>query len=114
METILWQQFVKVVAGNSPRDLRVTATNLAGATIAQLPQTRIDFALAPAGTHDLLEFRRACFSHPCPQAIVGEDFQFFYIVNGLAAHDGVNSAGVVADHASHGAVLVRCRIGSEG
>jgi len=47
-------------------------------------------------------------------AVVGEDLEFFDVVVGLAGHDGMNAAGVVADHAAEGAAVVRGGIGREG
>ncbi len=47
------------------------------------------------------------------QTIVTEDFELFDIIIGLAGHYGMDAAGIVADHAAQGAVIVRGRIGTE-
>jgi hypothetical protein len=47
-------------------------------------------------------------------AVVEDYFQGFDVVVGFAGHYGVDSAGVVADHAADGAAVVTGGIGSEG
>ena len=47
-------------------------------------------------------------------AVVGDYFQGFDVVVGFAGHDGVDAAGVVADHAADGAAVVAGGIGREG
>ncbi len=47
-------------------------------------------------------------------SVVGHYFQGFDVVIRLAAHDGVDAAGVVADHAADGAAVVAGGIGGEG
>src|ERR1700736_212811 len=47
-------------------------------------------------------------------AVIGDDFEFFDIVVGLACHHGVDTAGIVSDHAAERAAVMGCGIGSEG
>jgi hypothetical protein len=47
-------------------------------------------------------------------AVVGDDFEFFDVVVGFAGHDGVDAAGIVADHAADGATGVAGGIGGKG
>ena len=47
-------------------------------------------------------------------AVVEEDIEREDVVDGLAAHEGVDAAGVVADHAADGAAAVGGGIGGEG
>src|SRR5580693_7905781 len=54
------------------------------------------------------------FADAQASAVVGEDFESFDVVVGFAGHYGVNAAGVVADHATEGAAVVRGRVGCEG
>src|SRR5579884_4448433 len=51
-------------------------------------------------------------SHADP--VVGENFQFFYVVIGFAAHYRMNTAAVIADHAADSAAVVAGGIGSKG
>ncbi len=47
-------------------------------------------------------------------AVVEEDVEGLDVVDGLAAHEGVDAAGVVADHAADGAAAVGGGVGREG
>ena len=47
-------------------------------------------------------------------AVIGDDFESFDVVVGLARHHGVHSAGVVSDHAADGAAGVAGGVGREG
>ena len=46
--------------------------------------------------------------------VVGEDFQSLDVVVGLAGHDRMHAAGVVADHAAESAAAVSGGVGTEG
>ncbi len=52
------------------------------------------------------------YTQPC--AVVGDYIQGFDVVVCLAGHDGVDAAGVVADHAADGAAVMAGGIGREG
>ncbi len=50
-------------------------------------------------------------AHVHARTVVEQDLQLFRVVDGLAAHLRVYPAGVVAEHAAEGAVIVRRGIG---
>ena len=47
------------------------------------------------------------------RSVIGDNLERFNVFVGLPAHDGVDSAGVVTDHATDGAAIVAGWIGSE-
>ena len=61
-----------------------------------------------------MELRIWGLAHAHALAIVCENLKFLDIFVGLARHDGVNAAGVVANHSSEGASAVRSGIRPEG
>jgi hypothetical protein len=54
------------------------------------------------------------FADSQADAVVGDYVELLDVVVGFAGHDGVDAAGVVADHAADGAAVVAGGIGSEG
>jgi hypothetical protein len=84
-----------------------SAADGVGIGVAQALERRINLGFAPKGGGPAGAERHA-------HAVVGEHFELDDVVDRLAAHHGVRSAGVVADHAAERVVRVRGRIGREG
>src|ERR1019366_7633294 len=97
MKTVFRQKLIQVVSGNAARDFGKPGANQISVVIAQEFQPGIDFAAPAAFANDSVGFRVAGLAYFHAQAVVGEDLQFFDVVVGLARHDGVHTAGVIAD-----------------
>ncbi len=112
----LRKQFVEVVAGNPPGDLREPRPDQRSILVADFPQFRIDFSTAAALTHDRLQLlvaRRA--PHRKARAVVGCQYvELFHVIDGLPAEQGVRSARIIADHSADGASAVSGRVRREG
>ena len=74
----------------------------------------VDLGGAASGGENALKFVFAGGADGHAGAVVEQDIERVDIVDGLATHEGVRSAGVVADHAAEGAAGVRGGIGREG
>ena len=115
VESILGQKVVQVVAGDAAGNVRESAggpdRHRWRRWFAVWCRFRRGVRLAAEMRSSSARGRGADFH---AQAVVGEDFQFFDVVVGLAGHDGVHAAGVVADHAAESAAVVRGGIGREG
>ena len=69
---------------------------------------------AASGGDVLLKFGLGGGADGHAGAVVEEEVERLDVVDGLAAHQGVDAAGVVADHAAEGAAAVGGGIGGEG
>ena len=114
VEAILREQEVQVVAGNAARDVGIAAADKIAVGFGDGLQLRVDIASSSAGADDLVKFLGSGGADLHAQAVVGEDVERFDVVVSLPGHDRMNAAGVVADHASERAAVVRCRIRREG
>ncbi len=81
-------------------------TDLIGVAIAEVLHPGIDFTSTSAGSDDFIEFVFRRRSDPHAQAIVGQNLEFFDVVDRLPRHDGMDATRIVADHAAKGAVTV--------
>ena len=116
VESILGQEVVQVVAGDAARDVgKALADEIAvggGNAIAAWCRFRRGVRLAERMCSKFPASR--CCADLHAHAVVGEDFEGFDVVVGLAGHDGMHAAGVVADHAAERAAVVRGGVGREG
>ena len=125
MEAILWKKVVQVVAGDPAWDIGEFFANFSCVLIGDSFERGFD--LADAVVAAARYFRAAgqpgaavptFFYIALPNAesdsIVRHDFQCFDVVVCFPAHDRVDAAGVIADHAADGAAVMTGGIGSEG
>ena len=90
------------------------AADLLAVAVGDGLEAGVDFGAASAFADDAVEVFGAGCAHVHALAVVGEDFERLDVVVGLAGHDRVHAAGVVADHAAEGAAVVGGGIGREG
>ena len=115
VESILGQEIVQVVAGDAARNFGKTLADEIAVGSGDTLQSGVDFAaVAAPSSQDATEFFVGCRANLHAEAVVGEDFQSLDVVVGLAGHDRVHAAGVVADHAAESAAVVRGGIRREG
>src|SRR5207244_10263893 len=95
-------------------DLRIPGANEIAVLIANPFEARVDLAAAAAAGDDVIELLFGGGADAQPHAVVGEDVQLVDVVDGLAGHQAVDAAGVIADHAADGAVGVGGGVGAEG
>ena len=114
MEAVLWQQLVKVVAGDATRDVRKMLAHQGCGGIANTLQTAINRTRSAAFRDGRFQCVLAHRTQRHARAVVQQHIERFDIVDGLSAHQRVHAAGVVADHAADGAAVVRRGVGSEG
>ncbi len=74
----------------------------------------VDLAGAAAGCDMRFEFGVGCRADGETSAVVEEEVEREDVVDGFAAHESVDAAGVVANHAADGAAAVSGGIGGEG
>src|SRR5581483_4976724 len=121
VEAIFRQQVMQVVAGDATRDVGEFLADEVCVLIGDLLQGYADLfrTFDAAGGHAPRRFASGSGAdegvHPYTQtgAIVGDNLEGFDVVVGFAAHDGVDAAGVVADHAAECAAVMAGRIGGE-
>ncbi len=114
VEPVFRQQFVQVIAGHATGNIGVTLPNQRSVAIANSFQAGIDFALASSLGDEGLQLGFRGRSHPQAQSVVRQNLKLINVLLGLAGHDGVDAARVVADHAAQGVVIVSRGIGPEG
>ncbi len=110
VEAVFRQEVVQVVSGNASRDIRKLAADLIAVTIGEFLEAGVDLGAAAAFADDAVEIFVAGGADVQALSVVGEDFERLDIVVGFPGHDGVDAAGVVADHPTESAAVVGCRI----
>src|SRR5208283_432044 len=105
METIFRQQVVEIVSGNATRNIGELAANLVAVAVGELFEARIDLGAASAVALSAGEIFLAGGANVQALAVVCEDVERFDVIVGLAGHDRVDAAGVVADHAAESAAV---------
>jgi hypothetical protein len=111
---ILGQEFVEIEAGDASRDLGETGADLVGVAVADGLEAGVDLADASSGGDVGFEFGVGGWADSETGSVVEEQVERDDIVDRLASHQGVDAAGVVADHAAEGAAGVGCGVGGEG
>ena len=114
VEAFLGKELRQVVSRDAARDVRKASADLLAVSIAQVAQAAVDLAAAASGGDDALELFPGRGAHRQAGTVVQDDLQLLHVVGGAASHHRVHAAGVVANHASQRAVVVRRGIGSEG
>ena len=113
VEAVFGQELVEVVPGHAARDARKLLADERREPVPDALEAGVDLPLAPAGADDRVELRVARLAHGHPGAVVQHHVELVDVVDGLAAHQRVNAARVVADHPAERAAAVRRRIGRE-
>ena len=111
METVFREQVVEVVSRNPARNIRKLAPHLLAVAIGKRLQPSIDFGAASALMNEAFVVVGTGRPHAHALAAVGQDLERLDIVIRLAGHDRVHAAGVIADHASQGAAIMRSGVG---
>ena len=88
--------------------------DLVGVGVAESFEVGVDFAGAASGGDVGSEFGFGGGADGQAGAVVEEDVEGEDVVDGFSAHEGVDAAGVVADHAADGASAVGGGVGGEG
>jgi len=114
VEAVLRQQLLQAVAGDAARDPREALADQLGVAVPQRREVPVDLAAAAAGGDDAAQLVVAGRPDPHAHPVVGEDLQLRDVLAGAAGHLRVRAAGVVADHAADGAVVVGGRVRAEG
>ncbi len=114
VKAVFGQKFVEVVAGDAARDVGKARLHEGRVRVAQALQAGVDLAFASAAGDDRRKFLFGGSADRHSRAVVEEDVERLDVVDGLAAHQRVDSARVVSDHAAHGAAAVGCGIGGKG
>ena len=113
VEAVLRKQIVEVVAGNAARNFWIALANEAGVCIAKASQGGVDFCAATAGGDDGFKLDVGGCANFKDGAVVEQDAHGIDVVDSFAAHERMDAAGVVADHAAEGAAAMGGGIGSE-
>src|SRR5579871_6306489 len=74
------QKIVEVVAGNTPRQLRITAANLIAIFADKSLELGVDLADSSTLSDHALHLVRRCLSDTQAQSVVGEDLQLVGVV----------------------------------
>ena len=82
--------------------------------MAQFVEPAIDLAALAAGGNDRAQLVLAGRPDPQTQPVVGQDVELAHIVGGAAGHHRMHAAGIVADHAAQGVVVMGRRVGAKG
>ena len=114
VEAVFRQQLVQVVAGDAPRNIREARPHQVRVGVAEAAQARIDLAAAPSAGDDGAQLILGGSANPHAGSVVKQNIERLDIVDGLAAEQGMDAAGVVADHTSQRAAAMGCRVGRKG
>ena len=115
VKSILGQQLIQVIAGNTPGDFRVARSDQVGVLVSQGPQLGVNRAATPPLDNYGIELVLVSGgSHRNLGAVVEENAQFFDIVDGFSGEQRMRAAGIIPDHPSERAAAMGGRIGTEG
>ncbi len=114
VEAVFGEELVEVEAGDAAGDAGKICADLVGVGVADVFEGGVDFADAAACCDVGVELGFGGGADGETGAVVEEEVEREDVVDGFAAHEGVNAAGVVADHAADGAAAVGGGIGREG
>ncbi len=113
VEVVFREELVEVEAGDAAGDAGEFCADVAGVGVADMFEGGVDLAGAAAGGDVSGEFGFGGGADGETGAVVEEEIEGEDVVDGLAAHEGVDAAGVVADHAADGAAAVGGGVGGE-
>jgi hypothetical protein len=114
VEVVLGEELVEVEAGDATGDAGEFCADLVGVGVADVFEGGVDFAGAAAGGDVGSELGFGGGAYGEAGAVVEEEVEGVDVVDGFAAHEGVDAAGVVADHAADGAAAVGGGVGGKG
>ena len=117
VKAVFGKQMVEVVSGDAARNVRELAADLFAVAVGETLESGVDFGAASTFTRafaqDAGEIFVAGRADVQALAAVGENLKRLNIVVGLAGHDRVHAAGIIADHAAEGAAVMGRGIGRE-
>jgi hypothetical protein len=114
VETVLGKQLVEVVSRHAARNARELLADERRVLIADRLEARVDLPFASAAANDRLELGVACRADGHSRAVVQHHVERVNVVDGFAAHERMDAARVVANHAAERAAAMRGRVGREG
>ena len=114
VEVVFREKLIEVVSRDAAWNFGEAAADFVGVLIADAAHACVDLSGTATSSDDCGDFFLAggADGHLC--SVVEKNLQSPDVVGGQPAHDGVGTAGVVADHAADGAAIVGGRVGSEG
>ncbi len=114
VEVAFGEELVEVEAGDAAGDVGEFCADEVGVGVAEALELGVDLAGAASGGDVGGEFGFGGGADGHAGAVVEEDVEGVDVVDGFAAHEGVDAAGVVADHAADGAAAVGGGVGCVG
>src|SRR5260221_11636014 len=87
--------------------------DVVGIAVSNCPQFAVDLTPTATLLDDQIELVVRSWSDGQLRAILEQDAQLLHVVDSLPAKQRMSAAGIVADHSTNGASIVRRRIGSE-
>src|SRR5258708_34219456 len=107
VESSFRQQFIQVVAGDSPWNLRKARANQAGVVLLDPVQFAVNLATAATLRNDVSERGPARSAHRHLRAIVKQDSQLFDVVDCFSSNQRMRSARIISNHPANRAPIVR-------
>src|SRR5258708_17601959 len=104
---------MEVGPGDPPSDTGKFGVDVVGIAVSNCPQFGVDLTPTATVLDDQIELVVRSWSHGKLRAIMEEDAQLLHIVHSLPAKQRMSAAGIVPDHSTNRASIVRRRIGSE-
>ena len=114
VEVVFGQELIQIKAGDAAGNAGESCAHLVGVCVADMFEGGVDLADATACSDVRVEFGFGGGAYGEAGAVVEEEVERFDVVDGLAAHECVDPAGVVADHAADGAAAVGCGVWGKG
>ncbi len=114
VEVVFGEELVEVEAGDAAGDVGEFLADEVAVGVAKDLERGVDASDASAGLDVLGDLAVRGWADGEAGAVVEEDVEGVDVVDGLAAHEGVDAAGVVADHAADGAAAVGGGVGCVG
>src|ERR1039458_8690729 len=113
VEAVLRQELVQVVAGDAARNIGEARPDQVRVGVAETAQACVDLAAAASGSDDGGQLLLGGPANAHAGSIVEENVERLDVFDRLAAEQGMDAAGVVADHAAQGATAVGRWVGGE-
>ena len=114
VEIVFRQQLIEVVTRDAPLDFRKASPNRLAVAVANVRQSAVNRGASVCGVDQMSKFFIRGGADPHADAVVGEDFQRVDVLDGLAGHDRVRAARIVADHTAQRATAVGGRVRAPG
>src|ERR1700693_3352065 len=114
MKPILRKELIEVEAGDAAGNAGETRANAVCVLVADRFELGVNLAATATFANDALKLGGGGCSDSNLGTVVQQNLQLLDVVDSLATQQGMRAAGIVADHPTDGAAIVRGRVRRKG